>query len=221
MNTHTNSPDILLHEVVSHGHNYRINLCLCLYLLTRSYLVADAIAYLLSPQCLNVAPSISTHQCQVDTAPSWINMLVPGFQEPPTADLLSELISIHEINVLFDANVWFDTTNGIPGWALIHLSWLTRVLWRGWHLLRCSVESGKPVVDFKSNSCQEGWRNAWSLPSTVGRGTECPKLGNILTRDWITYLLVSFFYEQLCSCMCVYLNSARVTAVFWHQKLKC
>ena len=32
-------------------------------------------------------------------------MLVPGLQEPLTADLLSDLISVHEINVLFDANV--------------------------------------------------------------------------------------------------------------------
>ena len=70
-----------------------------------SFLVADAVAYLLSPQCLNVVLSISTHQCQVNTAPSRINTLVPEFQEPPTANLLSELISIHEINVLFDANV--------------------------------------------------------------------------------------------------------------------
>ena len=53
------------------------------------------------PSCLNVTLSISTHQCQVNTAPSQINMLVPGFQEPPTADLLLELISIHKINVLF------------------------------------------------------------------------------------------------------------------------
>ena len=105
LNTHMNSPDILLHEVAPHGQNYRINLCLCLYLFTGSYLVADAIAYLLSLQCLNVVPSVSTHQCQVDTAPSQINVLVPGFQEPLTADLLSELISVHEINVLFDENV--------------------------------------------------------------------------------------------------------------------
>ena len=81
---------------------------LCLYLFTGSYLVADAIAYLLSLQCLNVAPSINTHQCQVNTALSQINTLVPGFQEPLTADLLSELISVHEINVLFDVNVGFD-----------------------------------------------------------------------------------------------------------------
>ena len=101
----TNSPDVLLHEAASHGPNCRINLCLCLYLFTGSYLVADAIACLLNPQCLNVAPSDSTRQCQVDTAPSLINVLVPGFQEPLTADLLSELISIHEINVLFDVNV--------------------------------------------------------------------------------------------------------------------
>ena len=89
---------------------------------TGSYLVADAMANLLSPQCFNVVPSISTHQWQVNTAPSQIDALVPGFQEPPTADLMSELISIHEINVLFDANVCFDATNGIPGWVLIHFS---------------------------------------------------------------------------------------------------
>ena len=91
--------------MASHGLNHRINLCHCLCLFTESYLVADAIAYLLSKQCLNVVPSVSTHQCQVDRDPSRINALVPGFQEPPTADLLSELISVHEINVLFDANV--------------------------------------------------------------------------------------------------------------------
>ena len=49
--------------------------------------------------------SISTQQCQVDTAPSQIDVLVPGFQEPLTADLLSELISVQKINVLFDENV--------------------------------------------------------------------------------------------------------------------
>ena len=91
--------------MASHGYNYRIDLCHCLYLFTESYLVADAVTYLLSSQCLNVAPSVSTHQCQVDTASSQINALVPGVQEPPTADPLLELISIHEINVLFDANV--------------------------------------------------------------------------------------------------------------------
>ena len=105
LNTHTKSPDVLLHEVASHGHNYRINQCLCLYLFTGSYFVANAIAYLSSLQCSNVAPSVSTHQCQVNTAPSQIEALVPGFQEPLTADLLSELISIHEINVLFIMNV--------------------------------------------------------------------------------------------------------------------
>ena len=105
LNTCMNSSDILLREVTPHSHNYRINLYLCLYLFTGSYLVADAIAYLSSPQCLNVAPSVRTRQCQVDTAPSRINMLVPRFQEPLTADLLSELISVHEINVLFDANI--------------------------------------------------------------------------------------------------------------------
>ena len=105
LNTCTNSPDVLFCEAASHGHNCRINLCLCLYLFTGNYLVADAIACLSSPQYLNVALSASTHQCQVDTAPSLFNVLVPGFQEPLTADLLSELISVHKINVLFDANV--------------------------------------------------------------------------------------------------------------------
>ena len=78
---------------------------LFIYLSTESYLVADAIAYLLNPLCLNVAPSIITHQCQDNTAPSQVNALVPGFQGPVTANLLSELISIHKINVLFDVNV--------------------------------------------------------------------------------------------------------------------
>ena len=57
-------------------------------------------------------------------------MLVPGFPEPQTADLLSGLISVYEINVLFDANVSFDATDGVPGWARYSLSRLTRVLWR-------------------------------------------------------------------------------------------
>ena len=81
-----------------------------------------SVPLLSSPQCLNVELSNSTHQCLVDTTPSWINVLVPGFQEPSAADYLSESISIHEINVLFDMNVWFDVTNGIPQWALICLS---------------------------------------------------------------------------------------------------
>ena len=97
--------ELLLCEVASQGHNCRINLCLCLYLFTGSYLVADAIAYLSSPQCLSDAPSIGTCQCQVNTVPSQIDALVPGFHEPLRADLLSELIIIHEINILFDANV--------------------------------------------------------------------------------------------------------------------
>ena len=105
-----NSPDIPLYEAASRSLNYRINLCHCLYLFTESYLVVDAIAYLSSLQCWNVVPSISTCQYQVDTAPSQINALLPGFQEPLTADLLSELISIHKINVLFDANVLFGVT---------------------------------------------------------------------------------------------------------------
>ena len=109
LNTRTNSLDVLLHEAASHSYYYRIYLCYCL-LFTGSYLVADAIAYQSSPQCLNVVLSNSTHQCQVDTTPSQINALVPEFQEPLTVDLLSELISVHEINVLFDANVWFDRT---------------------------------------------------------------------------------------------------------------
>ena len=99
-------------------------------------------------------------QCQVDTTPSQINALVPGFQGPPAADYLSESISIHEINVLFNMNVWLNVPNGIPGWVLIFLSWLIRVLWRTQHLLRCLLESRKPVVDFESKSHQGGWRNA-------------------------------------------------------------
>ena len=78
-----NSPDVLLHEVASYSLNCRINLCHCLFLLTGSYLVADAIAYLSSPQCLNVVPSVSTYQCQVDTAPSQINALVPRATDSP------------------------------------------------------------------------------------------------------------------------------------------
>ena len=67
--------------------------------------VMEVVSYdiVLRLQCLNVVPSDSTHQCQVNTAPSQIDALVPGFQGPPTANYLSESISIHEINVLFDS----------------------------------------------------------------------------------------------------------------------
>ena len=40
--------------------------------------------------------STDTQQCQVDTTPSQTTMLVPGFQEPPAASSLLELISAHE-----------------------------------------------------------------------------------------------------------------------------
>ena len=80
-----NSPDILLYAAVSHGHNCRIYLCLSLHLFTESYLVADAITYKSNPQCLSIALSVSTHQYQVNTTSSQISMLVPGFQEPLTA----------------------------------------------------------------------------------------------------------------------------------------
>ena len=43
LNTRMNSPDVLLHEAASHGFYDRINVCLCLYLFTESYIVADAI----------------------------------------------------------------------------------------------------------------------------------------------------------------------------------
>ena len=152
-------------------------------------------------------------------SPSQINVLVPGFQEPLTADLLSDLISIHKINVLFDVNVWFDATNGIPGWALIYLSQLNRVLWRSQRLLRC-LHLGNPLLIWSQipikdegtlGVCPPWWGEALSIPS----------LGDVLIGDRITYILVSLFCEPLCSCMCVYLNSARVTVVFWHRKLKC
>ena len=80
--------------------------------------------------------------------------------------------------------------------------------------LRCSLESRKPIGDFESNSHQEGWRNAWSFLPWWGEAPSIPSLGNILAGDQITYLLVSFFCEPLHSCMCVYLNSARVTVMF-------
>ena len=47
-----------------------------------------------------------------------------------------------------------------------------------------------------------------------GEAPNVPSLGNVLIRDRITYLLVSLFCELLCSCACVYLNSARVTVAF-------
>ena len=49
----------------------------------------------------------------------------------------------------------------------------------------------------------------WSLPSMVGRGTKHPRLGNILTRDQTTYLLVFLSFVSHCTLVCV--NSARVT----------
>ena len=82
----------------SHGYHYRVYLCSCL-LFTKGYLVADAITYPLSLHCSNVVLSMNTHQCQIDTTPSWIEVLVPRFQEPLTADLLSELSSTHEVHV--------------------------------------------------------------------------------------------------------------------------
>ena len=39
-------------------------------------------------------PSINTHQCPVNTAPTQNTMLVPGLQEPPEAENLSELIML-------------------------------------------------------------------------------------------------------------------------------
>ena len=63
-----NSSDVVLHEAAPHGFNHRTDLCLLSYLFIESYLVADAITWLSSLQCLNVAPSNSTHQCRVDTA---------------------------------------------------------------------------------------------------------------------------------------------------------
>ena len=68
-------------------------------LFTEGYLVANTIAYLSSPQCLNVVPSISTHQCRVNTTPSQIEASVPRFQEPPTADFWLELSSTHKLHV--------------------------------------------------------------------------------------------------------------------------
>ena len=56
-------------------------------------------------------------------------------------------------------------------------SFVLTKLWRSRCLLRCSLESRKPVVDFESNSNQEGKSNTWSLPSMVGRGTKHPKSG--------------------------------------------
>ena len=96
--THMNPSGVLLLEVASHVYIYRVYLSYCL-LFTKGYFVADAIAYLSSPQCSNIVLSESTHQCQVNTAPSQIEALVPRFQELPTAGFLSELISVHEVHV--------------------------------------------------------------------------------------------------------------------------
>ena len=78
-----NPLDVLLLEVASHGYHCRVYLCYCLLFTEGS----------------NVAPSISTCQCQINTTPSQVEALVPRFQEPPTADLLSELSSAHEVHV--------------------------------------------------------------------------------------------------------------------------
>ena len=46
LNTHLNSPDVLLREAMPHGSNHRIDLCSCLFD-TEGYVVANAITLLL------------------------------------------------------------------------------------------------------------------------------------------------------------------------------
>ena len=75
-------------------------------------------------------------------------------------------------------------------YSMIHLSQLIRVLWRSQRLLRCLLESRKPIVDFESKSHQGEWRNALEFAFHGGRGTKHPMLDNVLTRDRTTYLLV-------------------------------
>ena len=93
-----NSSDILLLKAASHGYYYRVYLCYCL-LFTKGYLVADAVAYLLSPQYSDVVLSEGTCQCQFDTTPSQIEASIPRFQEPQTTNYLSELLSTHKVHV--------------------------------------------------------------------------------------------------------------------------
>ena len=60
------------------------------------------------------------------------------------------------------------------------------------------------MVEFKSNSHQEGQRNAWTLPSMVGRGTEHPKFGQHIDQG-SNYPPFGFFLcEPLHSCMCLF-----------------
>ena len=80
-----------LSELASHGYLSTEYLCYCL-LFSKGYIVADAIAYLMNPQCSYVVPSISTHQCAINTTPLQVEALVPRFQEPLTADDESGLI---------------------------------------------------------------------------------------------------------------------------------
>ena len=62
LSTCMNPSDVLLLEVASHSYYYRVYLCYCL-LFAEDYLVVNAVAYLWSPQCLNVMLSKSTGQC--------------------------------------------------------------------------------------------------------------------------------------------------------------
>ena len=70
-------------------------ICVLVFLVTEGYFCSLCHTYRLILS-LSIAPSADTQQCQVDTIPSQTTMLVPGFQEPPAAGSLSELISIHE-----------------------------------------------------------------------------------------------------------------------------
>ena len=73
------------------------------------------------------------------------------------------------INVLLIANVQFNATNGVPGWALIHLSWFIRVLWRSRCLLRCSLGPRKITILLSQilRDCLPQWGEALSIPSWV------------------------------------------------------
>ena len=82
---------ILQCEAAPHGFNSSLSV-LQSSLVTGGYLVADTV-HMSQALGSSIALSIDTHQCPVDITPSQKTMLVPGFQEPPEAENLSELIN--------------------------------------------------------------------------------------------------------------------------------
>ena len=87
---------------------------------------------------------------------------------------------------------WFTCFNSSDCCGGVNASWDVH-----WNL-------GNPLSIASQNLIKKDKGMLLRLPFTVGRGTKCPKLGNILTRDQITYLLVIFLCEPLCSCKHVF-----------------